>query len=190
MVDPIVLRIAKSAILERFDPSHAIDKEMLRKQYPFLSQQGAAFVTLNYASSLRGCIGSIIAHRTLLEDIIHNARSAAFGDPRFEPVKEEELSLLTLEVSILTPPQKLHYEDFKDLQTKVTPYKDGLILKYGNYQGTFLPQVWDQLPKPKQFLEQLAYKAGANPSIYANHPDIYIYHVEALHERFDAIQPL
>jgi len=191
MVDRVVLRIAKTAILSKFDSSYVIDKDKLKKQYPFLAQKGAAFVTLNKQKDLRGCIGSIIAHRELLEDIIQNAHSAAFGDPRFPPLSKDEMQEeLFLEVSLLSEPQLLEYSDYEDLMQKITPYKDGLILKYGSYQGTFLPQVWEQLPKVEAFLEHLSYKAGANPTIYQHHPDIYVYHVEHIQERWDAIQPL
>lgn len=190
MLDKIVLRVAKSAILSRFDSSYSFDKELLLGQYPFLSKEGACFVTLKYDESLRGCIGSIVAHRMLLEDILHNALSAAFGDPRFKPLKIEELSHLNLEVSLLSEPEILEYNNYDDLLKKVTPYKDGLILKYGSYQGTFLPQVWEQLPSVELFLEHLSYKAGANPSIFVNHPTIYRYRVEAIEENFDELLPL
>ena len=191
MLDPILLRIAKTAILSKFDPSYIVDKKALLESYPFLSKKGAAFVTLNKDKNLRGCIGSIIAHRTLLEDIIHNAQSAAFNDPRFSPLSKEEAGeALTLEVSVLTEPVKIEYSDYEELKRKIVPQKDGLILKYGHYQGTFLPQVWEQLPSVEQFLEHLSYKAGANPTIYSHHPDIYRYLVEHIKERWDAIQPL
>ncbi len=191
MIDPILLRIAKTAILSKFDDSYAVDKEKLLRQYPFLAQKGAVFVTLNKGQSLRGCIGSIIAHRPLIDDIVHNAESAAFSDPRFPPLEAEEIdTALMLEVSVLSEPQLIEYDDYEDLKKKIVPHKDGLILKYGQYQGTFLPQVWQQLPTPEQFLEHLSYKAGANPSIYSLHPDIYRYRVEHIRERWDAIQPL
>lgn len=84
MVDTILLRIAKTAILLKLDNSFQIDKERLIQKHPFLAQKGAAFVTLNKEKNLRGCIGSIIAHRSLLEDVVHNTKSAAFSDPRFK----------------------------------------------------------------------------------------------------------
>ncbi len=190
MVDPIVLSLAKSAILSKFDTSYEIDRKKLKEKYPFLAKKGAAFVTLNKAEALRGCIGSIIAHQSLLDDIIQNVQSAAFSDPRFAPLSQEELNDLTLEVSILTEPKLLEYSDFEDLVAKVRPKVDGLILKYGQFQGTFLPQVWEQLPNPESFLEHLSYKAGANPSIYEYHPEIYRYEVEEIKEQWDAIPPL
>jgi AmmeMemoRadiSam system protein A len=191
MLDPILLRIAKTAILSKFDPKYTIDKERLIEEYPYLAKPGAAFVTLNKAKNLRGCIGSIIAHQSLLDDIIQNAQSAAFSDPRFNPLRPEEIDdTLTLEVSVLSEPERIEYSDFEDLKRKIVPHKDGLILKYGQYQGTFLPQVWEQLPTPEQFLEHLSYKAGANPSIYSLHPEIYRYRVEHIEDRFNEILPL
>ena len=187
MLDAILLQIAKTAILNKFDKKYVINKEDILSEYPYLSEKGAAFVTLNYNKQLRGCIGSIIAHQSLLDDIIHNAVSAAFSDPRFQPLNAEELSGLNLEVSVLSEPKLLEYQDFEDLKQKIHPNIDGLILKYGQYQGTFLPQVWEQLPKPEQFLEHLSYKANANPSIYEHHPDIYTYQVNAIKRNFNEI---
>ena len=191
MLDKILLQIAKTAILQKFDNNIKIDKEKLLKEYPYLSKKGAVFVTLNKDENLRGCIGSIVAHQNLLDDIIKNATSAGFGDPRFNPLNPDELDEnLTLEVSVLSEPVKLEYKDYNDLVKKIVPKEDGLILKLGKYQGTFLPQVWQQLPTSEVFLEHLSYKAGANPSIYQHHPDIYRYRVEHIKDRWDAILPL
>jgi AmmeMemoRadiSam system protein A len=190
MVDHILLQIAKMAIVEHFDETMHLNKEALLKQYPFLNEQGAVFVTLNYDNTLRGCIGSIIAHRSLLEDVIHNAKAAAFHDPRFNGLDQKEFDHLDLEVSVLTPPKVLIYKDYDDLMHQVRPFKDGLILQYGAYQGTFLPQVWEHLPTPTLFLEHLSQKAGLTPLVYQNHPNIYRYEVHALEELFNAILPL
>ncbi len=190
MLSPILLRIAKTAILSHLEGGHSIHKEQLIEHYPFLAEDGACFVTLNHKHQLRGCIGSIIAHRSLLDDIIQNAISAAFHDPRFAPLSSSELQDLTLEVSVLTTPELLEYDDFKDLVHKVQPKIDGLILKYGPYQGTFLPQVWEQLPTPEQFLIHLSMKAGTDESVYKKHPTIYRYRVDAIEENFDEVLPL
>ena len=190
MLDPILLRIAKSSILSKFSDEIDIDKNKLLVEKPFLNTLGAAFVTLHYDNQLRGCIGSIIAHTNLLEDIIRNASSAAFHDPRFNSLTKDEFSHLTLEVSVLSEPKLLEYRDLDELSEKIRPNIDGLILKHGAYQGTFLPQVWEQLPSPKNFLEHLSMKAGSNPSIYNSHPEIYIYQVEAIEKKFDDIKEL
>lgn len=190
MLESILLKIAKSAILSKFDDNYVLDEATLLKEYPYLKNDGAVFVTLKYDNDLRGCIGSIIAHRTLFDDLVHNAASAGFSDPRFAPLSAEELSHLRLEVSVLSEPKILEYKDYADLLQKVQPNIDGLILQHGVYQGTFLPQVWEELATPELFLEHLSMKAGANPSIYNEHPTIYRYGVEHIEDSFDAIEPL
>ncbi len=123
---------------------------------------GASFVTLHTRSDgmLRGCIGSIIAHRPLAEDIIQNAIAAAVRDPRFAPLSCEELSTVALEVSILSAPEPLAYEQGSQLPEKIRPGVDGVILRDGPYQATFLPSVWGQIEDPVCFLENLCLKAG------------------------------
>ena len=190
MLDTILLQIVKSTILSKFDDKYMLNKENLLNEYPFLKKDGATFVTLKKDGELRGCIGSIIAHGMLLDDIINNAVSAGFSDPRFNALREDELVQLTLEVSVLSEPTILEYKNFDDLCEKIQPNVDGLILKHGIYQGTFLPQVWKQLPTPKLFLEHLSIKAGSFLSIYEEHPTIYRYRVDAIEEDFDEILPL
>jgi len=126
----------------------------------------------------------------LFDDIVGNAISAGFNDPRFQPLSADEFSHLRLEVSVLSEPTILEYKDFDDLCEKVEPNIDGLILKHGVYQGTFLPQVWEQLPTPKLFLEHLSMKAGSYLSIYEEHPTIYRYSVDSLEENFDEVLQL
>lgn len=190
MIDSILLQIAKSSILHKLDESYSFDKEELLTKYPFLKNDTATFVTLKHNNDLRGCVGSIVAYRSLLEDVIGNAVSAGFEDPRFKPLHVDELSNLHLEVSVLSEPTILEYKDFDDLCKKVQPKIDGLILKHPLYQGTFLPQVWEQLPTPKLFLEHLSMKSGSDMSIYAQHPTIYRYSVDAIEENFDEVLPL
>ena len=190
MLDSILLSIAKSAILSKFDSKYISDKSSLIGDYPYLSKNGACFITLHKNKELRGCIGSIIAHRSLYDDIVSNAISAAFSDPRFNPLTEDEYSDLLLEVSLLSEPEILEYRDLSDLVLKVKPNIDGVIIKYGAYQATFLPQVWEQLQSPESFLEHLAMKAGLDPSIYSQHPTIYTYNVEHVEEKFDEVLSL
>ncbi len=190
MLDTILLSIAKSAILSRFDNGYFFDRDKLLEEYPFLNVDGASFVTLKYNGELRGCIGSLVAHRIIYEDIFTNAISASFSDARFKPLDMKELENLTLEVSLLSEPTLLKYEDFEDLCQKIKPNIDGLILKYNEYSATFLPQVWEQLPTPKLFLQHLSMKAGVDMSIFAQHPTIYKYNVNSLEEKFDAILSL
>lgn len=129
-------------------------------ELPALKQPGATFVTLTKQGQLRGCIGSLQAHRPLLADIHANAVAAALYDPRFYPLEKEELQQTHVEVSLLTAPEPLPFTDEADLLQKLVPFEDGIIITCGQHRATFLPQVWEQLPDPRQFLTHLKQKAG------------------------------
>ena len=126
-----------------------------------LQSPGAAFVTLHTRSgALRGCIGSLQARRSLVEDVCNNALAAAFEDPRFPSLTARELPDIVIEISVLSAPQPLAYVGSDDLLQKLRPRIDGVVLESGWHRATFLPQVWDQLPTPVEFLRNLCYKAG------------------------------
>jgi|WetSurMetagenome_2_1015567.scaffolds.fasta_scaffold198992_1 uncharacterized protein len=118
------------------------------------------FVTLTISGELRGCIGYIEGIMPLYQAVIDNAKNAALSDPRFPAVSPDELKLIRVEVSVLTPPVPLDYKDPQDLLGKIVPNEDGIILKTGFHQSTFLPQVWEELPDKVQFLEHLSRKGG------------------------------
>ena len=109
---------------------------------------------------MRGCIGSIIAQRSLIEDLIINSQNAAFRDPRFKPVEKEEVPELDIAVSLLSTPKLMKFDSEQDLLDKIVPFKDGIIIRDGNYQAVYLPSVWEQLPDKKEFLNSLKVKAG------------------------------
>lgn len=174
----IVLQIAKQAIQDSFLGQKTIEKDALIKIYPWLNEDGASFVTLTKEGNLRGCIGSLVARRPLIEDIIDNANSAAFKDPRFSKLTPVEFQEIAIEVSILTPPVLVNYTDTQDLKKKITPNVDGIILSLDGYQATFLPQVWEQLPEFELFFGHLLNKAGLPMDSFKNHPTIYKYNVK------------
>ncbi|MCK9162035.1 MAG: AmmeMemoRadiSam system protein A [Arcobacteraceae bacterium] len=165
------------AILSEFDSTITIDKSSLLEKYPFLKEQKASFVTLNINNNLRGCIGSIIAHRSLLEDLIHNAKAAAFEDPRFIPLSRDEFDFVDIEISLLTTPVEVNYIDINDLKNQINIGEDGIILKSGYYQSTFLPQVWESLSDFDSFFYALCQKAGLRATCLERHPSIYKYNV-------------
>ncbi|MBN2391599.1 MAG: AmmeMemoRadiSam system protein A [Anaerolineae bacterium] len=149
-----------------------------------LTAPGAAFVTLRTRrGDLRGCIGSLEARRPLVEDVRENAIAAALRDPRFPPVKTAELANLVVEVSVLTTPEPLDFDGPEDLLRKLRPNIDGVLIERGWNRATFLPQVWEQLPSPEEFLGNLCYKAGLPPNAW-HWPDlkISIYQVEKFEE--------
>ena len=144
----------------------AIGAKLIGREAPkangadWLAQPGATFVTLTREGRLRGCIGSLMPHRPLGEDVIANAESAAFRDPRFSPMTREEWSDTQAEVSLLSAAKSIRFSDEEDLLARIVPGQDGLILEAGGRRGTFLPQVWESLPDKREFLAQLRLKAG------------------------------
>ena len=130
-----------------------------------LREPGAAFVTLHRFGELRGCIGHLEAVQPLVLDVAENAFAAAFRDPRFPPLQAWELEGLDLQISVLTAPEPLVFEDETDLVHQLRPGLDGLILEDKGRRGTFLPAVWEGLPEPERFLAELKRKAGL-PTTY------------------------
>ncbi|MBL8397625.1 MAG: AmmeMemoRadiSam system protein A [Candidatus Accumulibacter sp.] len=125
-----------------------------------LNAAGATFVTLTQNGRLRGCIGSLQAHRPLIRDVAENALAAAFHDRRFPPLTAEEWPRTRVEVSLLTPATPLSVTGEDEAIAALRPGLDGVILSCGGRRATFLPQVWQQLPEARQFLAQLKLKAG------------------------------
>jgi AmmeMemoRadiSam system protein A len=142
-----------------------------------LAQPGATFVTLKRAGELRGCMGSIRPVRTLGVDVRANAVAAAFGDPRFPPLAAFEFEKLEVEVSLLTADEPIDVVDEADLLARLRPGLDGLILQFGQQRATFLPQVWDALPDPRDFLAALKRKAGLPEEFWSPQMNVSRYNV-------------
>jgi AmmeMemoRadiSam system protein A len=155
----ILRQVAMGSIKHGF--SHDRPLPVTPGSYPApLEEPGAVFVTLERKGRLRGCIGSYQARRPLVEDVAENAFAAAFLDPRFRPLSPEELSGLDLHISLLTPPVPVQIESREELLAILHPGVDGLLLEDPPHRATFLPQVWDALPDPEEFLDQLFTKSG------------------------------
>lgn len=127
---------------------------------PALQATAATFVTLQIDGNLRGCIGTLEAHRPLVADVAANAWAAAFRDSRFPPLTPAEENRLALHISVLTMPRPFPVRDEADLLAKLRPDIDGLVLTDGMRHATFLPSVWEQLPDPRDFVAHLKRKAG------------------------------
>ncbi len=150
---------------------------------PGLREEGSSFITLTEHSQLRGCIGSLEPYQSLAADVCEHAVAAALHDPRFPPVSKEELNGIKIEVSRLTRPVLLEYKDANDLLSRLCPHVDGIILRDGFHRATFLPQVWEKIPDPADFLGNLCYKMGADPDLWRRkHLDVLTYKVEEFHE--------
>jgi len=143
-----------------------------------LQTKRATFVTLNKHGQLRGCIGMLEPVRPLAEDVAHNAFAAAFSDPRFPPLQENELEQLDIHISILTTPEEMTFDTEDELITQLRPGIDGLIMEEGRHRGTFLPSVWESLPDPREFLQHLKLKSGLSTNYWSDSIRIQRYMVE------------
>jgi AmmeMemoRadiSam system protein A len=151
-----------------------------------LQSFGASFVTLTQNGQLRGCIGSLQAHRPLAQDVQANARAAALHDPRFPPVSAQELDGLKVEISVLTAPQPLPFANLSHALWQLRPGVDGLIFEAvhqgHSYRSTYLPQVWEQIPEPRAFLAHLIVKAGLPFDFWSPEVKLSRYQVQKFHE--------
>ena len=127
---------------------------------PWLGEPGASFVTLRLEGELRGCIGSIEPHRALGDDVAHNAFAAAYRDPRFAPVDDDERARLAVEVSVLGARVPMAAATEAEALAQMRPGVDGIYLQFNSLSATFLPQVWESIPDPLDFLCELRRKAG------------------------------
>ncbi len=162
---------ARNAIAAEF--GHPAQPE---PDHPALHEAGATFVTLTQNGNLRGCIGSLEAWRPLGEDVKANAKVAAIRDPRFPPLGATELAHTRVEVSLLTPAVALAFSDEADAIRQLWPGIDGMIFECHGRRGTFLPQVWESLPDPREFCAHLKQKAGFAAHFWS--PDVKLYRYE------------
>ena len=174
----ILLPIARASISESFGQPHEAAEDA-----PWLQQQGACFVTLTQQDQLRGCIGTLEAHRTLLEDVKSNAKSAAFKDPRFSPLSSEELKQTEIEISLLSAMQILSFSDEQEALSQLQPGIDGVVFEFDHYRSTFLPQVWQQLPATGDFMVHLKQKAGLGANFWSDQVKLSRYTVSKWKER-------
>jgi AmmeMemoRadiSam system protein A len=157
----VLLPLARAAIATQLGLSHTASEDP-----PWLKMNGACFITLTRESRLRGCVGTLRAHRALSEDVKANAVAAAFRDPRFPPLASEELSAVALEISVLSALEPVRFSDEPDALRQLRAGVDGVVFEYGHHTGTFLPQVWEEFKEPTDFLAHLKYKAGLPPDFW------------------------
>lgn len=179
-------RLARQTIMEIFgkslpeDEIRAITKELDDEK---INQIRGVFVTLTIQGRLRGCIGNLSGYYPMRKGVMKNAVNAALHDTRFPPLTVDELALLNISVSILSQPQPFPYVNGDDLMRRLKRGVDGVILKQGVYSATFLPQVWEQLPEPVDFLSHLAAKAGLSPESWKNgNVEVSTYQVQYFEE--------
>ncbi len=173
----ILLPIARAAIANALNLPLQADERA-----PWLAEHRACFVTLTQGGELRGCIGTLEAHRSLLDDVKSNAVAAALRDPRFLPLGADELGHTRIEVSLLSAPEPMSFTGEAGALAQLRPGVDGVIFQYGAYRSTFLPQVWEQLAEPHDFMARLKHKAGLPGHFWAEGVKLSRYTVEKLKE--------
>ena len=149
---------------------------------PSLNERRGCFVTLRNFGQLRGCCGTLFADRPLAEDVWRNAWASAFGDPRFSPLEPEEWLDADIHISVLTPLEPMTVDDEAQLLEQLRPGIDGLVLERDDARATFLPDVWEQLPDPLEFVQHLKQKAGWPGSSWSPHIKIWRYTTESFGE--------
>ena len=146
---------------------------------PALSTRRGAFVTLTVDGELNGCVGDVVGRQALGHAVARLALAAAFDDPRLPALRPDEYERLAVEVSVLTPLSPVVAADRTELSAGLRPGIDGLVVCAGQRIGLFLPDVWDQLPDPEEFLDHLWLKAGLPASTW---PDtIFRFATQCLH---------
>lgn len=154
-----LIALARDSVRHGLDFGRPLDVAAMDLAPP-LHASAASFVTLHILGDLRGCIGSIEPRRALAADVAHNAFAAAFHDPRFDPLDEREFDALDIEISVLGVPEPITFSSEAALLQQLAVGRDGLILEQDGRRGVFLPQVWEDLPDPADFVGQLKRKAG------------------------------
>lgn len=164
-IQKYLLGVAKNMIAEKLGIS--VEKLERPSGAEILNEKRGVFVTLEIRDfdgrkQLRGCIGNIMPFYALEEGVRQNALNAAFEDPRFRPLTTGEFDDIEIEISVLSVPEKLEYSSAEDLVKKLRPEVDGVIVRKGRSEATYLPQVWEDLKDKELFLNSLCMKAGLN----------------------------
>ena len=173
----VLLPIARAAIARELGLDRTAPEDEA-----WLHEPGATFVTLTQGDALRGCIGTLQAHRPLVEDVKANAVAAAFRDPRFPPLSPEEYERTSVELSLLSALEPIAFRDEQDAIAHLRPGLDGVVFEYGYHRSTYLPQVWEDLPDAAEFLAHLKYKAGLPPDFWSPEVKLSRYTVSKFRE--------
>jgi AmmeMemoRadiSam system protein A len=177
----ILLQLAKQSIANGLAVGEPLTVKA-QDYAPELQERKATFVTLTIHEQLRGCIGTLVATRPLVEDVTQQAYAAAFADWRFPPLRREEYSFLGLHISILNHPEPVQFQSEEDLLRQLQPGIDGLILNDGWHRATFLPSVWESLKEPRDFLRHLKQKAGLPANYWSATLTVQRYTTESIQQ--------
>jgi AmmeMemoRadiSam system protein A len=175
-----LLAIAQASLAHGLAHGRALSLDAAAES-PALRAPGASFVTLRAGGELRGCIGTLEPVRALAADVAENAYRAAFHDPRFPPLGAGEAGALALSISLLGAPERIAAQSERELALRLEPGRDGLILALGTRRATFLPDVWEALPAPAEFIAALKRKAGIPPGFWSERVEAFRYQTSSIH---------
>ena len=182
----LLVKLARYTLMKRLEqpiPQAKFDSLKAALTDACFQHSNGVFVTLTLSGQLRGCIGNLTSNEPLESGVRRNAINAAFHDPRFAPLSASELEQIEIEISILSEPRPVTYHDGDDLLNKLRPHIDGVIIRKQSASATFLPQVWEQLPRPQDFLAHLCMKAGlASDSWQDRQLEVSSYQVQCFKE--------
>ena len=182
-LEPVARRVLLDAAAVSIESGLGLvtaDAPSLAQAPPALGEPRASFVTLTIDGALRGCCGTLEPVRPLLHDVWHNAQASAFHDPRFLPLTAAEWREADLEVSVLTPHERLAVSSERELLVALVPGRDGVVLSWRGVRATFLPKVWEQVPDAAQFLAHLKQKAGWPADFWAADLEVWRYETESM----------
>ncbi len=164
-------RFARACIAEELGGDPASGRDTMGA---VCNRPGASFVTLRWRDGrLQGCIGTLEPRRPLADDVAHNALAAAFADPRAAPLGLSDLEALIVEVSVLSKVERIEFDGTEASARAALRVGEGVLLVYRGRRGTFLPQMWETLTTPEEFLNELKLKAHLDPAFWS--PDIELY---------------
>ena len=176
-----LLQIARQSISNGLRRGSPVNVEQ-HADAGILGRPLGVFVTLTRDNSLRGCIGSMETQEPLAKSVAESAFGAAFRDPRFPQLQVHELQETHIGISILSPMEPLAVTSRGELLSGLRPHTDGLLLQDREHRSTFLPQVWQQLPDPETFLDQLLLKAGLPAEHWSSTLEFFRYHTVSFGE--------
>ncbi len=178
-----LLKLARKAMVEFFYRGEKVKIGLSEVPSENLKKKTACFITLTLEGKLRGCIGHIVPIQPLYQAVIDNALSAAYDDPRFFPLCEDELQKVKIEISVLSLPEQIVASSPAERLEKIVPGQHGVIIQQNGRHATFLPQVWEKIPDKQDFLSQLCLKAGLPPTCWQDpQTKIFVYQVQKFQE--------
>jgi AmmeMemoRadiSam system protein A len=175
----MLLDVAAAAIEHGLRTGRVLEVDSSRYPEPLRAHR-ATFVTVDRDGRLLGCIGTIHAQTSAVEDVAKNAHGAVLFDPRCPKLEPDDVADLRIHISLLTEPAPMAFASEEDLVRQLRPGVDGLLLEDGFYRGTFLPVVWESLPDPRDFLRHLKQKAGLPPTYWSDTVRVSRYTTEVI----------